>query len=65
MTKEICELSMDQLALVSGGAGLDGISYLVAVTQMKANNANDDALAGALAGALGGAAAKSRSHRIG
>jgi len=26
---------------------MDGISYLVAVTQMKANNANDDALAGA------------------
>jgi hypothetical protein len=28
-------------------AGLDGISYLVAVTQMKANNANDQALHGA------------------
>jgi hypothetical protein len=28
-------------------AGMDGISYLVAVTQMKANNANDQALHGA------------------
>jgi hypothetical protein len=28
-------------------AGMDGISYLVAVTQMKANNANDSALHGA------------------
>jgi hypothetical protein len=28
-------------------AGLDGISYLVAVTQMKANNQNDNALHGA------------------
>src|SRR5262245_24887611 len=28
-------------------AGMDGISYLIAVTQMKANNANDQALHGA------------------
>lgn len=38
-------LSMDQLDTVTGG-GMDGISYLIAVTQMKANNANDAAMAG-------------------
>jgi len=32
---------------VSTFAGLDGISYLVAVTQLKAQNANDEALQGA------------------
>ena len=32
---------------VSPFAGLDGISYLVHVTQMKAQNANDEALRGA------------------
>jgi hypothetical protein len=46
MTSKNRELSLDDLACVSGSA-MDGISYLVAVTQMKANNANDDALAGA------------------
>ena len=45
MTNEHRELSMDQLEIVSGGA-TDGISYLIAVTQMKANNANDAAMAG-------------------
>jgi len=62
MTNDICELGMDQLEIVSGGA-LSGISYLVAVSQMKANNANDDALAGALAGAMGGAGAKGKARR--
>ncbi len=46
MAKEIYELSMDRLAAVNGGA-TDGISLLVAATQMKASNANDDAMAGA------------------
>lgn len=55
MTNETCELSIDDLASVSGGAGLDGIQRLISVTQMKASNANDDALAGALGGAGGGA----------
>ena len=32
---------------VSTLAGLDGINYLVTVTQMKAQNANDEALQGA------------------
>ena len=45
MTSENRELRLDELACVSGS--MDGISYLVAVTQMKANNANDAALAGA------------------
>ena len=43
MSKEIRELGVDQLESVCGGA-LDGISYLVAVTQMKASNANDGAM---------------------
>jgi predicted ribosomally synthesized peptide with nif11-like leader len=44
-------LDEDELELVAGGAGkLDGIQYLVAVTQMKANNANDDALGGSSGG---------------
>ena len=63
MTSHIRELSMDQLDIVSGGA-LDGINRLIAVTQMKTSNTNDDAMAGALAGALGGAAGK-RPHKIG
>lgn len=46
MTNENLELSLNELAYVSAAA-MDGISYLVAVTQMKANDANDDALAGA------------------
>jgi hypothetical protein len=46
MTNENRELSFDELACVSAAA-MDGISYLVAVTQMKANNANDAALSGA------------------
>jgi len=44
MTNEIRELSMDELEIVSGG---DGINYLIAVTQMKADYANNNALAGA------------------
>jgi len=39
------ELTDEQLDGVAGGA--DGINYLVSVTQMKANNANEDALHGA------------------
>ena len=31
-------------ATASSAAGLDGINYLVAVTQMKAANANDEAV---------------------
>jgi len=46
MTSENRELSLTELACVSAAA-MDGISYLIAVTQMKANNANDDAMAGA------------------
>ena len=38
------ELTEDELNQIAGGGKLDGISYLVAVTQMKANSANDDAL---------------------
>ena len=45
MTNENRELSLDELARVSGS--IDGISRLVTVTQTKANNANDAALAGA------------------
>ena len=58
MTSDIFELSMDELEIVSGGA-TDGINRLIAVTQMKTSNANDDAMAGA----LGGAAAKGSAHR--
>jgi hypothetical protein len=43
-TKQDAELSDADLAAVSGGAGLDGISYLVQVTQMKANDANNASL---------------------
>ena len=46
MTSENRELSLVELASVSAAA-MDGISYLIQVTQMKANNANDAALAGA------------------
>ena len=46
MTSDIRELSMDQLELVSGSGATDGISRLIAVTQMKASNANDAAMAG-------------------
>lgn len=60
MTNDNRELTMDELASVSAAA-MDGIHYLISVSQMKANNANDDALAGALAGALGGAGAKGKS----
>jgi hypothetical protein len=38
MTSEIRELSMDKLESVSGG---DGINYLVAVSQIKANDGMD------------------------
>ena len=48
MRNEIRELSADELESVSGGA-LDGINYLIAVTQMKADNANNNAMAGAQA----------------
>jgi hypothetical protein len=40
VAKKTHELSVDQLASVSGGA-MDGISRLIMVTQMKGNNAND------------------------
>jgi bacteriocin-like protein len=63
MANEVRELSTDQLASVSGGA-TGGISQLIAVTMAKADNANQEAMAGALAGALGGAATK-RPHKIG
>jgi hypothetical protein len=63
-TNETRELNLNELVSVSGGA-IDGISYLVHVTQMKASNANDDAMAGALAGALGGAGIKGTSRKIG
>jgi hypothetical protein len=46
MTNENHELSMDQLESVNGGGSMDGISNLIAVTQMKANNANDAAMSG-------------------
>ena len=41
VAKTTHELSLDQLGSVSGGGKMDGISYLIAVTQMKGNNAND------------------------
>ena len=46
MTSDIRELSMDQLESVSGSGATDGISRLIAVTQMKTSNANDAAMAG-------------------
>jgi hypothetical protein len=54
--KENRELTPEELESVS--AGTDGISRLVNVSQLKADNANQDAMAGALAGALAGAATK-------
>jgi hypothetical protein len=60
MTNDNCELTVDELASVSAAA-TDGIKYLISVSQMKADAANGDALAGALAGALGGAGAKGKS----
>lgn len=63
MTNDNRELTIDELATVSAAAGIDGIHYLVSVTQLKASTANDDALAGALAGALGGSGAKGSSPR--
>jgi hypothetical protein len=63
MTNEHRELSIDELAIVNGGTA-SGINRLIAVTQMKTDNANNDAMAGALAGAMGGAAAKG-PHKIG
>jgi hypothetical protein len=36
--EEFCDLTATDLDAVSGGGRLDGISYLVAVTQMKANH---------------------------
>lgn len=46
------EISDSDLSAVAGGT-VDGISRLIAVTQMKANNADDDALqAAALQSAL-------------
>jgi hypothetical protein len=50
------ELTPEELEAVS--AGTTGITYLVNVSQLKADHANQDAMAGALAGALGGAATK-------
>lgn len=46
MTNGNRELSLDQLESVSGGGAVDGISRLIAVTQMKSGNANDAAMAG-------------------
>ena len=46
LNNETDELNLNDLEAVSGGA-MDGIAYLVAVTQMKSRNANDDALDGA------------------
>jgi len=45
MTNDIRELSLIELEAVSGGA-VDGISRLIAVTQMKSGNANDAAMSG-------------------
>ena len=45
MTNDIHELSLNELEAVSGGAA-DGISRLIAVTQMKSANANDAAMSG-------------------
>lgn len=42
-TTDIVELSATDLDRVSG-AGMDGITRLINVTQMKASNANDEAL---------------------
>jgi hypothetical protein len=39
-------LSPEEAGAVQGGGAVDGISYLVAVTQMKANNANEGAIEG-------------------
>jgi len=36
-----------ELEHVSGGAGASGIDYLIMVTQLKADNANNEALGGA------------------
>jgi len=63
MTNENRQLSIDELASVSGGAGLDGIHYLISVTQMKADNANQDAMAGALAGVLASASGGAKGGR--
>lgn len=38
--------------LPRSSSAMDGISYLIQVTQMKANDANDDALAGIIAGII-------------
>ena len=66
MTNENRVLGIDELASVSGGAGLDGIHYLISVTQMKTDNANQDAMAGALSGALAGASGSAKGgHKIG
>jgi hypothetical protein len=56
------ELTAEELESVS--AGTNGITRLVAVSTLKANNANDDAMAGALAGALAGVLTKG-PHKIG
>ena len=50
MSNEIRELSTDELESVSGGFA--GIDALIAVTQMKVDNANNNAMAGAQAQAL-------------
>ena len=46
MTNDNRELNMDQLESVSGGGSMDGIGYLIAVTQMKSGKANDAAMTG-------------------
>jgi hypothetical protein len=45
MSNEIRALSTDELESVSGGFA--GIDALIAVTQMKVDNANNNAMAGA------------------
>ena len=51
------ELTPEELASVSGGA-TNGISRLISVSTLKADNANQDAMAGAMAGALAGVSTK-------
>ena len=57
MHTEIRELDTTALDAVSGGA-TDGISRLISVSTLKADNANQDAMAGAMAGALAGVSTK-------
>ena len=61
MTSEIRELSLNELASVSGGT--DSLHLLATVSHAQADNASD-AMFGALAGALGGTGgAKGKARR--